>query len=87
MLLAFHCSEVKFLKCGFGLRCFYQFSGEFLVNQKKLKSLKNLTINNLGEAELADLDDSASISLGDTEIVISTDSYIVTPIFFPGDNH
>lgn len=46
--------------------------------------LKNLTIKNLGEAGLADLDDGASISLGDREVVMSTDSYIVSPIFFPG---
>lgn len=46
--------------------------------------LKNLSINNLGEVGLSDLDDGASISLGDKELVISTDSYIVSPIFFPG---
>lgn len=46
--------------------------------------LKNLSVRNLGEVGLSDLDDGASISMGDTEIVISTDSYIVSPIFFPG---
>lgn len=46
--------------------------------------LKNLSVKNLGEVGLSDLDDGASISIGDKEIVISTDSYIVSPIFFPG---
>lgn len=46
--------------------------------------LKNLSVRNLGEVGLSDLDDGASISIGDKEIVISTDSYIVSPIFFPG---
>lgn len=46
--------------------------------------LKNLSIRALGEVGLSDLDDGASISLGDKELVISTDSYIVSPIFFPG---
>ncbi len=46
--------------------------------------LKNLSVRSLGEVGLSDLDDGASISNGDSEIVISTDSYIVSPIFFPG---
>lgn len=46
--------------------------------------LKNLSLSKLGEAGLSDLDDGASISLGDKELVISTDSYVVSPLFFPG---
>ncbi len=46
--------------------------------------LKNISLKSLGEVGLSDLDDGASISLGDKELVISTDSYIVSPIFFPG---
>jgi hydrogenase expression/formation protein HypE len=46
--------------------------------------LKNLSRGNIGKVGLSDLDDGASISIGDHEIVISTDSYIVTPLFFPG---
>jgi hydrogenase expression/formation protein HypE len=46
--------------------------------------LKNLSLNNLGEVGLSDLDDGASISIGDKELVMSTDSYVVSPIFFPG---
>jgi hydrogenase expression/formation protein HypE len=45
--------------------------------------LKNLSVKALGEVGLSDLDDGASISIGDKEIVVSTDSYIVSPIFFP----
>ncbi len=46
--------------------------------------LKNLSIRNLGAVGLSDMDDGASIAFGDKELVISTDSYIVSPIFFPG---
>lgn len=46
--------------------------------------LKNLSQGNLGEVGLSDLDDGASISLGGKELVISTDSYVVSPLFFPG---
>jgi hydrogenase expression/formation protein HypE len=46
--------------------------------------LKNLSLKALGDVGLSDLDDGASISIGDKEIVVSTDSYIVSPIFFPG---
>ncbi len=46
--------------------------------------LKNLSIRALGSVGLSDLDDGASIAFGDKELVISTDSYIVSPIFFPG---
>lgn len=46
--------------------------------------LKNLSSRKTGEVGLSDLDDGASISIGDRELVISTDSYIVTPLFFPG---
>ena len=33
---------------------------------------------------LADLEDSASLSIGNKTIAFSTDSYTVTPLFFPG---
>ncbi len=46
--------------------------------------LKNLSVRSLGEVGLSDLDDGASISLDDKEVVVSTDSYIVSPLFFPG---
>ncbi len=60
-------------------------AGGELMNRLIAESIiKNLTSKKLGEVELADLDDGASISLGDKEIVVSTDSYTVSPIFFPG---
>jgi hydrogenase expression/formation protein HypE len=46
--------------------------------------LKNLSVKALGKVGLSDLDDGASISFGGKEIVVSTDSYVVSPIFFPG---
>ncbi len=60
-------------------------AGGELMNKLIAESIiKNLTSKKLGEVELADLDDGASVSLGDKEIVVSTDSYTVSPIFFPG---
>lgn len=35
---------------------------------------------------LAQLDDAADVTIGDQRIAISTDSYVVSPIFFPGGN-
>lgn len=58
--------------------------GEMMNRLISESILRNLTSGDLGEVGLEDLDDGASISLGDKEIVISTDSYIVSPIFFPG---
>ncbi|MDJ1422951.1 MAG: hydrogenase expression/formation protein HypE [Candidatus Methanoperedens sp.] len=60
-------------------------AGGELMNRLLAESiLKNLTSRRIGEVELADLDDGASISLGDKEIVVSTDSYTISPVFFPG---
>ena len=60
-------------------------AGGELMNQLVADSiLKNLSSEKLGEVGLSDLDDGASISLGDKEIVVSTDSYVVSPLFFPG---
>ena len=58
--------------------------GEMMNSLIKDSILKNLTIRSLGSVGLSDLDDGASIYMGDKEVVISTDSYIVTPLFFPG---
>ncbi len=46
--------------------------------------LKNLDVKKLGKVTLAALDDAASITLGDKEIVFTTDGHTVKPIFFPG---
>ncbi|MCE8423472.1 MAG: hydrogenase expression/formation protein HypE [Candidatus Methanoperedens sp.] len=58
--------------------------GEMMNRLIENSILKNLTIKSLGKVGLSDLDDGASISIGEKEIVLSTDSYIVKPIFFPG---
>ncbi|MFQ5815419.1 MAG: hydrogenase expression/formation protein HypE [Candidatus Hydrothermarchaeaceae archaeon] len=46
--------------------------------------LKNLDIRESGKVTLKALDDGASITLGDKEIVFTTDGHTVKPIFFPG---
>jgi len=58
--------------------------GEMMNSLIKDSILKNLTLRSLGSVGISDLDDGASIYMGDKEVVISTDSYIVTPLFFPG---
>jgi hydrogenase expression/formation protein HypE len=44
----------------------------------------NLTNRSAGGVGLDELDDGASIPIGEKEIVISTDSHTIKPIFFPG---
>lgn len=46
------------------------------------ENIKNKNVN--GGIGLDELDDGATIPLGEYEIVISTDSHTVNPIFFPG---
>lgn len=46
------------------------------------ENIKNKNVN--GGIGLDELDDGATIPLGEYEIVISTDSHTVDPIFFPG---
>lgn len=47
--------------------------------------LRNITNKKVGDGVgLEDLDDGASIPLDDYEIIISTDSHTIHPIFFPG---
>jgi len=53
-----------------------------LISDMILGKIKNTKIN--GGVGLEDLDDGASIPLGEYEIVISTDSHTVDPLFFPG---
>ena len=49
-----------------------------------LRVLTKITHNNAGGIGLESLDDGAVIPLGDQNIVFTTDSHIVRPIFFPG---
>jgi len=46
--------------------------------------LPNITFKSAGEVGLEELDDGASISIGEKEIVVTTDSHTVKPLFFPG---
>ena len=54
-----------------------------LISEIILGNLKNKRVN--GGVGLDDFDDGATIPWEDYEIVISTDSHTVNPIFFPGD--
>jgi len=53
-----------------------------LISEIILGNLKNKNVN--GGIGLEDLDDGATIPFEDYEIVISTDSHTIDPIFFPG---
>lgn len=53
-----------------------------LISDIILRNIKNKKIN--GGVGLDELDDGATIPLGEYEIVISTDSHTIDPIFFPG---
>ncbi|NQT05964.1 MAG: hydrogenase expression/formation protein HypE [Candidatus Omnitrophica bacterium] len=46
--------------------------------------IKNLFLKNLRNAYLSNLDDSAILRIGNQEVVFTTDSYVVNPLFFPG---
>jgi hydrogenase expression/formation protein HypE len=53
-----------------------------LISDIILGNIKNKKVN--GGIGLGELDDGATIPFGEYEIVISTDSHTVDPIFFPG---
>ncbi len=55
-----------------------------LISDIILRNIKNKKVNE--GVGLDELDDGASIPLGDYEIIISTDSHTIHPIFFPGGN-
>ncbi|KAF1079047.1 hydrogenase expression/formation protein HypE [Methanogenium sp. MK-MG] len=48
------------------------------------ETLTKYTHNNAGGIGLEALDDGAVIPLGDTNLVFTTDSHVVKPLFFPG---
>lgn len=58
--------------------------GELMGQLLAQAILKNISKKEIGAVGLEDLDDGASVSIGDIEIVVSTDSYTVKPLFFPG---
>jgi len=53
-----------------------------LISDIILGNIKNKKVN--GGVGLDELDDGASIPFGEYEIIISTDSHTIHPIFFPG---
>lgn len=53
-----------------------------LISDIILSNIKNKKVD--GGIGLGELDDGATIPFGDYEIVISTDSHTIDPIFFPG---
>ncbi|UXM84281.1 hydrogenase expression/formation protein HypE [Methanococcus aeolicus] len=55
-----------------------------LIKETILGNLDNTSVN--GGIGLNDLDDGATIPLGDKEIVFTVDGHTVSPIFFPGGN-
>lgn len=46
--------------------------------------IEKVFLPSLGNEHLNRLDDAAAITFGETRIAFTTDSYVVTPIFFPG---
>lgn len=59
--------------------------GEVMANLISKTVLENITKKSVnGGVSLDDLDDGATIPLGDYEIVITTDGHTIDPLFFPG---
>ncbi|WP_298520318.1 hydrogenase expression/formation protein HypE, partial [uncultured Methanobrevibacter sp.] len=59
--------------------------GEVMANLIASTVLDNITKKSVnGGISLDDLDDGASIPLGDYEIVFTTDGHTIDPLFFPG---
>ena len=51
----------------------------------KTKSIiENIILKHLGNEILARLDDAACITIPESELAFTTDSYVVKPVFFPG---
>ncbi len=48
------------------------------------KIIDEIIVKHLGNPILAKMDDAACIDVGSSEIVFTTDSFVVSPIFFPG---
>ncbi|MBU4200907.1 MAG: hydrogenase expression/formation protein HypE [Verrucomicrobia bacterium] len=46
--------------------------------------IRNIILRRLGNPTLDRLDDSACLSIPESELAFTTDSYVVNPIFFPG---
>jgi hydrogenase expression/formation protein HypE len=61
-------------------------AGGALMQELIAKVLKKMSDHNVGSVGLSDLDDGSTVYIGDKEIVLTTDSYVVKPLFFPGGN-
>lgn len=59
-------------------------AGGELMNQLIATIVAQIKNRSAGGVGLDELDDGASIPVGDKEIVISTDAHTIKPIFFPG---
>ena len=46
--------------------------------------IKDMIIHHLGNPVLNELDDGACLSIAEKDLVFTTDSYVVRPLFFPG---
>ena len=59
--------------------------GEVMANLISKTILDNITKKSVnGGVSLDDLDDGATIPLGDYELVVTTDGHTIDPLFFPG---
>ena len=58
--------------------------GELMDRLLSESILKNFKMDEVGAVGLSDLDDGASLTVGEFEVVVSTDGHTVKPIFFPG---
>ncbi|MFC1786781.1 hydrogenase expression/formation protein HypE [Halobacteriota archaeon] len=61
-------------------------AGGSLMQELIAKVLKNMSDHSVGSVGLSDLDDGSTVYIDDKEIVLTTDSYVVKPLFFPGGN-
>ncbi len=51
---------------------------------KTQQLIKNIIQKDLGNDILDQFDDSATLSINETKVAFTTDSYVVKPLFFPG---
>jgi len=58
--------------------------GELMSRLISEQMLQKLMLKRVGKVGLEDLDDGASLTLGDKELVLTTDGHTVSPLFFPG---
>jgi hydrogenase expression/formation protein HypE len=58
--------------------------GELMDRLLSDSVLKNFAKGKVGAVGLSDLDDGASLTVGDYEVIVSTDGHTVNPVFFPG---